>query len=124
MKRISENDHFVADVNEETGTVTVTFKPECNKVEAKNFEDIQSESIEIAEIAEEQGAEKFEFNLSNVTYVSSAGLRMFSAVNTVCKSDLSYQSYKVVDLDEKISKMFELTGYASIFEIQKKDIYK
>ena len=54
--------------------------------------------------------------MKEVTYVSSAGLRMFSAVNQ--KATENIISYKLIQMKESISKLFQLTGYASAFTIE------
>ena len=86
------------------------------KVDASNYELIQEETLNLIS---EQKAETFTFDVNDVSYVSSAGLRMFSAINKACKAN--GLSYKLVGLRPDIMKMFQLTGYASVFKIEIKE---
>ena len=100
--------------------LTFEFKKECVKVDAKNFQEI--EELAKAEIDAHSGTiSEVEFDLSNVTYVSSAGLRMFSAINSVSQDH--GLDYSVVNLRKDILKMFQLTGYSSIFRTIEKPEY-
>ena len=86
------------------------------KIDASNYEQIQTE---VSALLQAGGIESFAFDVNEVTYVSSAGLRMFSAVNKMCKNNRI--SYKLSGLREDIMKMFQLTGYASVFKIEVKE---
>ncbi len=101
------------------GVVTVTFMENCQKIDAKNFEDIQTKAINL--LQDDDKIAEFVFDLDNVIYVSSAGLRMFSSVNKVAQErDVEY---RLVNLRKDILKMFQLTGYASIFRIEQKVVF-
>lgn len=84
------------------------------KIDAANYEEIQEKVLNLLNTDEE--IESLTFDVNEVSYVSSAGLRLFSAINTVCKKNQI--SYKLSGLREDIMKMFQLTGYASIFKIE------
>lgn len=95
--------------------------PDCvvalfGKIDAANYEQIQSEVLKLIEQNEE--IETFTFDVNEVSYVSSAGIRMFSAINKACKTNQI--SYKLTGLREDILKMFQLTGYSSVFKIEPK----
>lgn len=101
------------------GVVTVMFMENCQKIDAKNFEDIQTKAINL--LQDDDKITEFVFDLDNVIYVSSAGLRMFSSVNKVAQErDVEY---RLVNLRKDILKMFQLTGYASIFRIEQKVVF-
>ena len=61
------------------------------------------------------------FDLDNVIYVSSAGLRMFSSLNTKLQDD--GVGYQLINLMDEILKMFQLTGYSSMFKVTEKPKY-
>lgn len=98
-------------VDKNGSNITAVLK---ERIDAANYEQIQAE----VEGLLEEGVETFTFDVNDVTYVSSAGLRMFSSVNKVCKS--KGIEYKLSGLREDIMKMFRLTGYASVFKIEVK----
>lgn len=83
------------------------------KIDANNFQDIQRIAFELLD---EKKVQALTFDMYAVTYVSSAGLRMFSAVNQ--KSVENGVSYKLTRMRESTSKLFQLTGYASAFCIE------
>ena len=87
------------------------------KIDANNHEDIQLETYDILQKAGDN-IESFEFDVNEVTYVSSAGLRMFSALSKECKN--KGISYALIGLRSDIIRMFQLTGYANIFKIVEK----
>lgn len=82
------------------------------KIDAINSQEIQDEAIAL--LGDE--VESFTFNMRGVTYVSSAGLRMFSAVARACKG--SGIEYMLDELRPDFVKMFKLTGYASSFKMR------
>lgn len=86
------------------------------KIDAANYEQIQSDILNMIETNE--NIETFTFDVNEVSYVSSAGIRMFSAINKACK--MNQISYKLTGLREDILKMFQLTGYSSVFKIEPK----
>lgn len=86
------------------------------KIDARNFEDIQ---IKVSSIVDNEPIDGLVFDMDEVTYVSSAGLRMFSAINQVTAE--KGLSYKLTNMREDIIKMFQMTGYASAFCIEAKN---
>lgn len=86
------------------------------KIDANNFEEIQNVTFSLMTADNIHG---FVFDMNDVNYVSSAGLRMFSAVNH--KSAELGISYKLVKMREDILKLFQMTGYASAFYIELKE---
>lgn len=89
----------------------------AGKIDANNHEDIQLETYELLKNASDE-VESFEFDVNDVTYVSSAGLRMFSSISKECKNKTI--AYSLVGLRKDILRMFQLTGYANIFKIVEK----
>lgn len=83
------------------------------KIDGINSGEIQEEALKLLEL--DPDAEDFTFDMNEVTYVSSAGLRMFSAVARACK-DLSIP-YTLNGLRDHIVRMFQLTGYSSSITI-------
>ena len=57
--------------------------------------------------------------MNDVTYVSSAGLRMFSAINQYAEE--KQYVYKLIEMQNAILKMFQMTGYANAFQIEVKE---
>ena len=88
----------------------------AGKIDANNHENILIEFHDILQGAED--AETFQFDVNDVTYVSSAGLRMFSAICKECK--MRGIEYSLVGLRKDIVRMFQLTGYANIFKVVEK----
>lgn len=110
-----DNKYFTTTIDNDK--MVFEFCKDCTKVDAKNFQEIEKEAKDEINSASGDIAE-IEFNLANVTYVSSAGLRMFSAINSL--SQEHGLDYSVVDLRKDILKMFQLTGYSSIFKTVEK----
>lgn len=100
--------------NTEPGVLNVKL---AGKIDANNHEDIQLEAHEIL-LKAGSNVDAFEFDVNDVTYVSSAGLRMFSSVSKECKN--KGIAYSLVGLRKDILRMFQLTGYANIFKIVEK----
>ena len=86
------------------------------KIDADDYEDIQKTVISLAE---ENDIKSIIFNMDSVTYVSSAGLRMFSAINQYAEE--KQYVYKLVEMQNAILKMFQMTGYANAFQIEVKE---
>lgn len=87
------------------------------KIDAMNYETIQAEVMELLDNVTE--LREFIFDMSAVTYVSSAGLRMFSAINKAVSEKEAH--YILIEMRTDIYKMFQMTGYASAFSIKVKD---
>jgi anti-anti-sigma factor len=102
-------------VNTDTpNTLTVKL---TGKIDGNNNEDIQLEACELLNGIGDD-VESFVFDVNDVTYVSSAGLRTFSALSKECKN--RGIAYSLVGLRKDIVRMFQLTGYANIFKIVEK----
>lgn len=85
------------------------------KIDASNSETIQEC---IANLIDENELSELIFDMNDVTYVSSAGLRMFSALN---QKSIEYSiEYRLINMRQDIQKMFQMTGYASAFSIETK----
>lgn len=83
------------------------------KIDAVCFAEIQDVAIDLLERKDVVG---LVFDMKNVSYVSSAGLRMFSTVHK--KSVSAGKSYKLTQIRGDIMKLFQMTGYASAFCIE------
>lgn len=88
----------------------------------KKIDGNTSDAINDAAITALKSAEditKFVFDVSDVTYVSSSGLRMFSQISNVCrKRGIPYQ---IIEMRPDIYRIFQLTGYANVFDIKVKE---
>lgn len=102
-------------ISEDGDNMVVKFEPSCPKIDARNYEEIQKEIIDILK---PKDISSFVFDLSDVIYVSSAGLRMFAAVNKIAVERCI--DYKLINLIPDVYRMFELTGYVSQFRIEEK----
>jgi len=100
----------IVDVQYKDGQAIVVLS---GKIDASNYEEIQDK---VFSILSEHRPELFVFNMDAVSYVSSAGLRMFSAVNK--KTAEMETSYSLVRMREAVMKLFQMTGYASAFHIE------
>lgn len=87
------------------------------KIDSTNLNDIEVEAQELLET--DDSIESLVFDINEVVYVSSAGLRVFSAVNKICKKRKI--KYKVIGVRADILAIFKMTGYASIFPIEQKE---
>lgn len=113
---MSGNDFFT--ITKEDDSLVATFMSTCAKIDAKNYSDIEDAALQvIADITESE----FVFNLENIVYVSSAGLRMFSAINNSLQE--SGIEYRLINLTKDILKLFQLTGYSSMFRVEGKPEY-
>lgn len=104
-------------ISESNNVMVAKFQPNCPKIDARNYEEIQKEIIDILKSKE---VDEFVFDLNEITYVSSAGLRMFSAINKVAVENCI--DYKLINLVSDVYRMFELTGYTGAFRIEEKII--
>lgn len=55
------------------------------------------------------------FNLADLEYMSSAGLRVFLAAH---KTVSKHGSMKLINVNETIKEILEITGFLDIFEIE------
>lgn len=112
------NDNNFFTITKEDDSLVATFLPTCTKIDAKNYSDIEDETIKaISDISESE----FVFDLKNIVYVSSAGLRMFSAINNALQE--TGTEYRLKNLSKDILKMFQLTGYSSMFRVEGQSDY-
>ena len=113
---MSKENYFT--MEKEGDTVTITFNEDCTNINAKNYSEIETE---IMNVIDDISSGELVFDLHNVVYVSSAGLRMFSTINSeVAKSGVEY---RLINLKTDILKMFQLTGYASMFRVEGEKTY-
>lgn len=80
------------------------------KIDALCFSSIQEKAVSLLE---QNNVVGLAFDMKNVSYVSSAGLRMFAAVHK--KAVSAGKSYKLTQIRGDIYKLFQMTGYTSAF---------
>ena len=107
-----ENNQFFT-LTKENDSLIAIFNSNCTKIDAKNYSDIEDAAKSAIEDIQES---EFVFDLNNIVYVSSAGLRMFSAINNELQ-EIGVE-YKLINLTKDILKMFQLTGYSSMFRVE------
>ena len=90
--------------------------PLSGKIDAQASTDIQNKALETITLTD---CNKLIFDVNDVTYVSSAGMRMFATVSQAARS--SGKQYELVQMREDILKIFQMTGYASAFAIKMKE---
>ena len=111
-KEDSVNSEFFT-IAKNGNNITLTFNDSCTSIDAKNFSSIEKDAIIV--MNENTDMQSLIFDLSNITYLSSAGLRMFSAIHNAAQE--SHIDYELVGCSKDIKEMFLLTGYSSIFTI-------
>ena len=83
------------------------------KIDAMCFASIQEYALSLLDRNDVVG---IVFDMKDVSYVSSAGLRMFAVVH---KKAISVgKSYKLTQIRGDIFKLFQMTGYASAFSLE------
>ena len=70
-------------------------------------------------ISTKNDVSKLIFDMDIVTYVASAGLKMFTQVSNVCRK--KGIDFEIINLSKTIHKIFLLTGYATVFDIRIKE---
>lgn len=61
-----------------------------------------------------------QFDFANTSFVSTAGLRMLSAINKTCIEN--GLNFSIVNVKDEIYEVMELTGYTSAFNVEKVNI--
>lgn len=105
-------------IKKENDSITAVFNENCTKIDAKNYSEIEADAESVIRDMTER---EFIFDLKNVVYVSSAGLRMFSSINTAVAE--TGAEYRLINLKNDILKMFQLTGYSSMFKVERQPEY-
>ena len=98
-------------VNKELPTITIVLE---GKIDATNYTDIENK---ILEEMKDEAIKTIVFDLNEVTYISSAGLRMFSGINQECLR-LGKNLIKLINVNEELYKLFKMCGYTSSFEFE------
>lgn len=86
------------------------------KIDATNFQVIQDATMAVLNT---DTIQNLVFDTETVTYVSSAGLRMFNAINLQAQS--LKKGYRAINMRSDIYKMFQLMGYGNAFDITTKE---
>lgn len=70
----------------------------------------------IKEIIGSENLTKLTFNLADVRYLSSAGLRSFVEVQNIClEKNIDFKS---IELSEKVYRLFKVTGFGSMLKLE------
>lgn len=70
----------------------------------------------IKEILGSENLTKLTFNLADVRYLSSAGLRSFVEVQNIClEKNIDFKS---IELSEKVYRLFKVTGFGSMLKLE------
>lgn len=70
----------------------------------------------IKEILGSENLNKLTFNLADVRYLSSAGLRSFVEVQNIClEKNIDFKS---IELSEKVYRLFKVTGFGSMLKLE------
>ena len=70
----------------------------------------------IKEILGSENLTKLTFNLADVRYLSSAGLRSFVKVQNIClEKNIDFKS---IELSEKVYRLFKVTGFGSMLKLE------
>lgn len=86
--------------------LTLTLKGELNSANYKGLEDIISTSL--------KGITKLVFDFKELTYISSAGLRIL----LISKKIMNSQGEMIVlNVNEQIMEIFEITGFKDILNL-------
>ncbi len=96
------------DVKNYDNTKVVSIK---GRIDANTTQDIE-EKIEVL-LAEEKY--NLVADMSGVSFVASAGLRVF--LSTLKKTKSCSGNFKLVGLTEDVRKVFDMTGFTNLFEI-------
>lgn len=96
------------EIRKEKGAVIVSVKERINAVTAPDLENQITDAME--------GGEKFlVLNMTQVEYISSAGLRVILATAKKLKADQG--DIFLVGLQGVVKEVFELSGFYSIFKV-------
>lgn len=70
----------------------------------------------IKEILGSENLTKLTFNLADVRYLSSVGLRSFVEVQNIClEKNIDFKS---IELSEKVYRLFKVTGFGSMLKLE------
>ncbi len=97
------------------GILTVALK---GRIDAYNYMDIQQEIVKL--MSECLHLKAVILDLSEMTYTSSAGLKLFASINTLAFE--KNVECKLIGIKNDIYRMFQLTGYVSSLKLEKEQI--
>lgn len=90
----------------ESGTLTINLEGRLDTTTAPELE---------RELGELNGVQDLIFDMKNLEYISSAGLRVLLKVQKVMKAK---GAMKLVNVGESIMEVFQITGFLDILTIQ------
>ena len=102
-----------ASIDEEVSIGTIYLS---GKIDQSNVDEITAKAMEYISNAEVRG---IIFDMTEVTYISRAGLTMFSKMNLAAGE--YEKSYQLTNLRADIAKVFQMMGYAAAFSITEKE---
>ena len=102
-----ENGMFSINPKREGEKLTVTLKGEINIITSKEFEDYIDANL--------AGVSELIFDISEVEYVSSAGLRVFLISQKIMNEQ---GSMVILGMSEEIKDTFDITGFPQLMRIE------
>ena len=100
-------------VSEETGNVPVTIVHLIGDLDANTQKDFEGKTKEIIS----GGAKNLLLDLSAVSYMGSAGLRVIHALSTNLKESGQAGHIKLLSPSEPVAKVLKTLGFDSYFEV-------
>ena len=83
------------------------------RIDNTNFEDIEKE---VMKYISSDGMNELVFNMNQVIYVNSKGLKTFAKIGRLMIEE--NKKYRLIEMRGDLLKMFQMTGYASQFIIE------
>ena len=83
------------------------------RIDNTNFEDIEKEAMKYIS---SDGMNELVFNMNQVIYVNSKGLKTFAKIGRLMIEE--NKKYRLIEMRGDLLKMFQMTGYASQFIIE------
>lgn len=102
----AENEEFQISQEKEGNKLTVFLKGEINVATSKEFDDFINDNLE--------GVTELEFDLKEVDFVSSAGLRVFLNAQKIMDKQ---GSMLIRNMSEDVFNVFEMTGFSDVVNI-------
>ncbi|MBQ9443758.1 MAG: STAS domain-containing protein [Lachnospiraceae bacterium] len=102
----AENEEFQISQEKEGNKLTVFLKGEINVATSKEFDDFINDNLE--------GVSELEFDLKEVDFVSSAGLRVFLNAQKIMDKQ---GSMLIRNMSEDVFNVFEMTGFSDVVNI-------
>ena len=98
----------IASYDIQNGVLSIDLEGELNSTTAPQLED------DLFSLIKEKSPRAIVLDLNQVSYVSSAGLRIVLRLKKVCPS------LRITQTSAEIYKVFEMTGFTNLIEIERK----